>query len=59
VVIHLTPEEKVRKLLAQLLTESKPITSDEKRYLYESIKLIEVRSVVAEMFQSFATPRRI
>ncbi len=59
VVIHLTPEEKVRKLLAQLITESKPIASEEKKYLFESIKLQEVRSVVAEMFLSFVTPRRI
>ena len=59
VVIHLTPEEKVRKLLAQLMTESKPIASEEKKYLFESIKLLEVRSVVAEMFLSFVTPRRI
>jgi hypothetical protein len=42
-----------------LITESKPIASDEKKYLFESIKLLEVRGVVAEMFLSFVTPRRI
>ena len=58
-MIHLTPEEKVRKLLAQLITECKPIAAEEKKYLFESIKLLEVRSVVAEMFLSFVSPRRI
>ena len=59
VVIHLTPEEKVRKLLVQLILDSKPLASEEKKYLYESIKLVEVRGVAAELFLSFMTPRKI
>jgi len=45
-----TPEEKVRKLLYQLLMEQKAVTAEEKQYLVRSVKLPEIRSLMADFF---------
>jgi hypothetical protein len=50
VIIHISPEDKVKKLLFQLVIDSKPISADEKKYLQESIKLTEIREFVADFF---------
>lgn len=57
----LTPENKVRKLLYQLLVEIgwSQITNDEKQYLVESVKLPEVRVIVAEFLTGFNQPRKM
>lgn len=37
------PEEKMRKLLYQIIAECQTITADEMAYLCESVKLVDVR----------------
>jgi hypothetical protein len=53
------PEEKVRKLLYQLIVESNPLTAIERRYLVEAAKLVEIRANLAEFFLSFTQPRKL
>jgi hypothetical protein len=54
-----TPEEKTRKLLYHLIIDSQAMTPDEQTYVIKSVALPEVRAVVAELFQAFATPRKL
>jgi len=49
----LTPDEKVKKLLYQIIVDGQPITPEERRYLIEAAKLEEVRGILVEFFQSF------
>jgi len=57
----LTPEEKVRKLLYQLLIEIgwSQITADERQYLVESVRLSEIRGIVSDFMASFNQPRKM
>lgn len=52
----LTPEAKVRKLLYQLMVEVgwSQVTNDEKQYLVKSVKLQEIRLLIAEFFAGFS-----
>jgi hypothetical protein len=54
-----TPEEKTRKLLYHLIIDSQAMAPDEQTYVIKSVALPEVRAVVAELFQAFATPRKL
>jgi len=54
-----TPEEKTRKLLYHLIIDSQAMTADEQTYVIKSVALPEVRAVVAELFQAFATPKKL
>ena len=54
-----TPEEKTRKLLYHLIIDSLAMTPDEQTYVIKSVALPEVRVVVSELFQAFATPRKL
>ena len=51
----MTPENKVRKLLYQLLIEIgwSQITADEKQYLVDAVKIPEIRVIVSDFLVSF------
>ena len=55
----MTPEDKVKKILVNLLVELKPIKWDERDFLLQSIKLPEIRSLIADFMQTFKRPQVI
>ena len=44
------PSEKVRRLMYQLIMDSKSVTTEEYNYLIKSVKLPEVRGLMADFF---------
>lgn len=49
-----TPEEKVRHILYNLLMDTNPISDDEKQFLYDSVRLPEIRTLIAEFLKGIS-----
>jgi hypothetical protein len=56
---NVAPEERARKLLYNMIMDSQLCSADDKKYLIKSVALPEVRSAITDLFQAFATPRKI
>lgn len=47
-MVKVTPEEKSKKLIRQIVIECEPFTPEEVNYLTQAVKLPDVRSIVCE-----------
>lgn len=55
----ITPEEKARKLIRQLIVDQEPMTSEEQAYLIQAVKLPEVRTIICDLLFIYSSPHQL